>query len=65
MNQKRICKVLDKGINFGINGGLDRLDINESITTETKTDSMGCSDREPDTESVFPTSVGEISALSI
>jgi hypothetical protein len=58
--------VLEKGISFGLNGGLDRLDMLEnSKNIGFRTASMGCSDREPDTGSVFSTSVEEISALSI
>jgi hypothetical protein len=34
-------------------------------TKRVQTDSLGCSDRDPDTESVELTLVGEISALSI
>ena len=57
--------MLEKGINYGVNGGLDRLDVYATITLGTQTDSMGCSDREPDSGSVFPTSVGEMPALDL
>ena len=57
--------MLEKGIIYGVKGGLDRLDAYATTTLGTWTDSMGSSDREPDTASVDLTSVGEISALSI